>query len=300
MSDSYINVQVGDTQPQPQHNHQAPAFYTTHAQDGKKDKKYKTSHSSPPYHRQECHPYHMHNDPRTHHRHHDPRTHHMSYSHYSLAEYHYHPHHHSHGYPTEPHHLGHYPGYPPEHHYQPHHGQYPTQPYYHYPTPAPNAYGYYPHDRALVRVPHPQRHHPPPPPPSSVHETSNDEVKPAVLAPDNEAKQNETKEVNETKQNDTTLEVETDSEQITKTRSLSTQFVEEYLHSNQEHKANEDSLNRDPIINVKTDVVRTNDQQPEPVQRSGDDKVEEEFNPLDMDNSYEPPQRDKDKRNVVW
>jgi len=91
-----------------------------------------------------------------------------------------------------------------------------------------------------VRVPHP-RHHPPPPPPSSVHETSNDEVKPAALAPNNEAKQNETEEVNETKQNDTTLE--TDSEQVTKTRSLSTQFVEEYLHSNQDNLV---TLDRDP------------------------------------------------------
>jgi len=208
-----------------------------------------------------------------------------SYSHPS-AEQHYYPH----GqYMTQPYHPGHYPEYPSEHHYQPHHGQYPTQPYY--PTPAPNAYGYYPHDRALVRVPHPQ-HHQPPPPSAAAHETSNvEEVKPAALAPNNEAKQNETEEVNETKQNDTTLE--TDSEQITKTRSLSTQFVEEYLHSNQDNKANEVTLDRDPVINVKTDVVRTTDQQQ---QQSGDDKVEEEFNPLDIDNFYEPPKRDKDNK----
>lgn len=132
-----------------------------------------------------------------------------------------------------------------------------------------------------MRVPHPQRHHPPPPP-SSVHETSNDEVKPAALAPKNEAKQNETEEVNETKQNDTMLE--TDSDQVTKTRnrSLSTQFVEEYLHSNQEEQkaANEDTSDMDLPINVKTDVVRTADQQTEPVQPSGEDKVEEEFNPI--------------------
>ena len=115
------------------------------------------------------------------------------------------------------------------------------------------------------------------------------------MALNNEAKQNETEEVNETKQNDTTLE--TDSEKVTKTRirSLSTQFVEEYLHSNQEHKANEVTLDRDPLINVKTGLLRAADQQPEPVQPSGDDKVKEEFNPLDIDNFHEPPQRDKDK-----
>ena len=267
MSDSYINVQVGDTQSQPQHNHQAPAFYTTHTQDGKRDKIYKTSPpqtQSYPYHHQQCHP----------HMHHDPRTHPMSYSRPSAEHHYYHPYHGQ--YLTQPYHPGHYPGYPSEHHYQPHQGQYPTQPY-HYPTPSPNAYGYYPHDRALVRVPHPQRH---PPPPSTVHETSNDEVKPAALTADNETKQNETEEVNETKQNDTDTTLETDSEQITKTRSLSTQFVEEYLHSNQDNKANEVTLDMDPPINAKTDV-RTADQQPEPVQQSSNDKVEEEFNPLE-------------------
>ena len=143
-----------------------------------------------------------------------------------------------------------------------------------------------------MRVPHP-RHHPPPPP-SSAHETSNDEVKPASTSTsNNETKQNETEEVNETKQNDTKLETDS-SEQVTvtKTRSLSTQFVEEYLHSNEEHNANEDSLDMDPLINVKTDAVRTADQ--EQVQQSGDD--EEEVNPLDIDNLYEPPERDKDKK----
>ena len=115
------------------------------------------------------------------------------------------------------------------------------------------------------------------------------------MAPNNKAKQNETEEVNETKQNDTTLE--TNSE-VTKTRSLSTQFVEEYLHSNQEHKANEDTLDMDPLINVdvKTDLVRTTDQQPEPVQPSGDNKVEEEFNPLDIDNSMSHPKETKTRK----